>query len=214
MPYNNSISQVRPKSTFDDFEPSTPERQKLLSVMQGLAAQMVDKRSKIAKEKYPFDAAKLIILWGKPGRGKTHLIEALINRLRVEAPELLQKIFLSREDFTLMNIAGLHSYDNLPIIILDDLFVRHQDVSQLHPATDIEIFMKFIMKIYDERRLVIVTTNFPFKDGILRRVREVDKIGRVASRLDEILSKSGEIEVQGEDFRKKLVGSAEEVFVL
>jgi hypothetical protein len=64
--------------------------------------------------------------------------------------------------------------------------------------------MSFIQMIYESRRFVIITCNFPFKTGILQRVEQIDTIGRITSRLKEITAGSGEIYLSGKDYREIL----------
>lgn len=196
----NEVGQVRPASTFESFKPKTDSQNKALLLMQKVAEQLVEKRMKIVSERYPFDNAKMLTLVGDPGRGKTHLVEALVNYLRVNAPEILQKVFLSREDFAIINAGVMNPYGNCPVVILDDFFAERQSVEKLHDM-DIQKFMEFVRRSYEERRLLIFTTNFPFQGGILKRVQKIDTTGRIVSRLTEILGNSGEIEVTGEDYR-------------
>ena len=56
--------------------------------------------------------------------------------------------------------------------------------------------------------MVIITSNFPFKEGILEKVKKADPQGRVTSRLQELLMSAGEMEVAGDDFRPKLAAQA------
>ncbi len=215
---NNLISQVRPSSTFNSFEKYDPEQEKFVQVVKRLADQIVAKADAICTQPYPFEHARLLIFWGEPGVGKTHLIEALVNHVKQAAPQVLAKMYLARENFTHANLSSTGSYGNAPIVIIDDLFAESHGLDQLHDATDIRCFMEFIKKMYEERRLIIITTNFAFKEGIVERVKKVDKVGRIVSRLNEILSRSGEFEFSGEDYRDRLakanLASAEAEFVL
>lgn len=198
----NCIPQVREHSTFESFDARAPERHAALDAARGLAEKLAAMRDQILADPHPFKRARIFAFWGKPGRGKTHLVEALVNHLKQVAPDIVEKIWLSRSDFTLDNITRPPvPYGGAPIVILDDLFVEFQDVSELHPATDVECFMRFVRQMYEERRIVIVTTNFPFTKGILVRVAECDPSGRTASRLAEMLAPSSEIEITGADYR-------------
>jgi len=143
----------------------------------------------------------MIILWGNPGVGKTHLQEAIVNHIAQVNPAVLARLYLSRYDFTLENLSSAFSYGGCPVILIDDMYARHQSVESLHPNTDLDSFKKFISRVYENRCLVIVTTNFQFKDGILQRVKSIDKIGRVTSRMNELMACSGEIHLKGPDYR-------------
>lgn len=192
----NSLSQVRPSSTFESFKPFNDQQRNVLDTIKAIADQLIKKSEKIIGEEFPFDNAQMLILSGKAGRGKTHLIEALVNHIKEKSPDLLGKIFLARDDFTRMNSVSC-DYNHLPIIIIDDMFSGCKSVDELHPRTDIDSLMKFVKRIYEERRLVIVTCNFSFKDSILPMVKKVDDVGRIVSRFTELLARTSEIEVSG-----------------
>lgn len=193
----NYITQARPTSSFDAFEKSNKSLTVAFETMKNLAAEICQKSETILNENYPFDNARLLILHGKAGRGKTHLAEALINHIKEKQPSLLTHIFLSRTNFTHDNMAFACKYNGCPIIIIDD-------IEELHPRTDIEAIMNFIKMIYEKRCLVIITSNFPIKGKILKKIKEIDKVGRIASRLKELLSYSGELELKGDDYRDKI----------
>ena len=206
----NLVSQVRPTSTFDSFEVCVPEQQEHLSLIRGIAEQLVSKADHILNSSYPFDHARFLIFHGKPGRGKTHLIEGLINYLKVHAPQVLKKVYLSRGNFTNLNLAtayGVFDFDKLPIVVIDDMFVERNLVSEINEL-DIATFMKFVYKMYEERRFVIITCNFALKAALLQKIMQADKTGRVISRLTELLSHSGESEIKGDDYRQKKAASA------
>ena len=148
---DNKIRQVRPSATFENFKADTAERKQLLAYFKKIAEELVKHSDAFIREEYPLDHARMIILHGKPGRGKTHLIEALINYIRLNAPQLLSRIFLSRSDFTSDNLTFANKYGGLPIIVIDDIYSDEQSIDDLHPSTDIDSFMKFVMHIYDSK---------------------------------------------------------------
>ncbi len=201
MARGNCIDQVRPTARFTELDRYSEELSIIADRVERLAHVLISLEEKITSAQYPFDHAQMLILWGLPGRGKTYLIEALINEIKDKAPNMLRMIYLARSDFTLDNIALPFDYDRKPIVIIDDLFAKYQAVHDLHPRTDIVCFMRFVQMIYEERRMVIATCNFPFKEGILERVKTVDTIGRIVSRMKELLANSGEIEIIGIDYR-------------
>ncbi|MBY0359681.1 MAG: hypothetical protein K2W82_16890 [Candidatus Obscuribacterales bacterium] len=145
-------------------------------------------------------------MYGGPGRGKSHLAEALINDVRIRAPDVYARMVLSRGEFYYDFQTDSNPYGEAPIVVIDDMFHNKSSVDELHSATEIQSFMNFVSDLYDNHRLCIVTSNFSLLQagGILSRVRQVDKIGRIASRCQEILSNAGEIELLGDDFREEL----------
>ncbi len=203
---DNKIDQVRPGSTFEAFEIYDPEQQKVVDLLKRVADQLIGLTERVLNEEFPFDNGKVLFLWSKPGFGKTHLVEAFINRVKAANPELLTRMFLSRGSFRKDFDYDIYPYGTgTPVVIIDDMFHDMQSVNQLHPSLELASFMRFITQIYDRRVLAIVTSNFPLlKGGIVEKVEEVDKVGRVASRMHELLSLSGEIHLNGKDFRQEL----------
>jgi len=166
-----------------------------------LAQSIVLKKLLISTSSHPFDYGRIIVLQGKPGLGKTHLIDAFINFLLWSDPSLANAIYYGRRQ---LSSSDRDFFGGRPIIILDDLFDQRQSIATLSAVLDIEPFMRFIVQVYEERRLVIFTTNFPVIGGVLGAVEKVDTTGRAVSRLRELIAVSGEIEILGEDYRKIL----------
>lgn len=201
----NKIQEVRPGSTFENFTPSTDSQSQVQELLQGLAQQVIEAKDTIATQTQPFGDACLIFLYGEPGRGKTHLVEAFVNELKAAAPEVFARMVLSRDRLYLDYLYSSNPYGDAPIVIVDDLFHDKKSVSDLHPGGDIAAFMKFITDMYNHKRLVIVTSNFALvKGGILARIKEEDKVGRTVSRAAEVLSGAGEFELLGPDYREEL----------
>lgn len=201
---DNKISQVRPGSTFEAFEVYDPEQQKVVDLLTKVADQLVARADRVARDEFPFDNGKVLFLWSEPGFGKTHLVEAFVNRVKAARPELLKRMVLSRGRFYFDFQINDNPY-GVPIVIVDDMFHDKQSVADLHPATELASFMKFVTMVYERRVLAIVTSNFSLlQGGIVDRVKAVDKVGRIVSRMEELLSASGEIHLSGKDFRKEL----------
>ncbi len=199
----NKLQEVRPGNTFANFTPNHESQEKVRDLLMALVEQLVANQEVIAGERHPFADASLLFVYGSPGRGKTHLVEAFINELRLRAPNVYKRMVLSRGNFYFDYQIGDNPYYDAPIVIIDDMFHNKMSVSALHPATEIEAFMKFIGDLYDRRRLVLVTSNFSLiEGGILQRVREVDKVGRIISRAAEVLSHCGEFRLEGPDYRE------------
>lgn len=150
----------------------------------------------------PFADGALLFLYGEPGRGKTHLVEAFINALRLRASRVYERMVLSRGNFYYDYQTDCNPYYYAPVVVIDDMFHKKMSVADLWD-TEIDAFMKFIGDLYDKRRLVIVTSNFSLiEGGIMERVKEVDKIGRVISRAAEVLTRCGEFRLEGPDYRQ------------
>jgi chromosomal replication initiation ATPase DnaA len=207
----NHIDQVRPGSTFDSYRPSTPQQAKARNLLLEVAKQLranVKKFAELPPAKYgerthsPFPKAGLISLWGGTGTGKTHLMEALVNYQKQAAPAVYSEICLSRKDFTIDNMVRPNAYEGKPVVLVDDLYSKEQGLQDLS-SHDIKVFMEWVGAIYESRRLVILTSNFSIlgPNGIEKKVKEMDKIGRVTSRLTEMLAGAKEAHVDGPDHR-------------
>lgn len=205
---SNLVSQVRPSSRFDSYEPGTESQQEALERFTRLAAAITNSAEKILSSAYPFEHGRFIFVSGNPGVGKTHLLEALINEVTGNVPELARRIYLFRGRFTVRNISGISDFDKCPIVVVDDLYAEYQTIDDLHPRTDIKVLMEMITMVYEKRQLVIFSSNFPLMEGIEERIRSVDTLGRTTSRLKELLANSGEMEIQGEDHRRILATKA------
>ncbi|MDP3507973.1 MAG: DnaA/Hda family protein [Candidatus Melainabacteria bacterium] len=206
MSHDNCIKQIRPESTFANFKVYQPEQQAVLDTMVTLAQQIVDNSKLIVGQEYPFPFGQIIFLWSQPGHGKTHLLEAFASHILTHAPELERSLYLARDNFTLRHIAYTDLYEKRPIVMIDDLFSEYQSVDKLHAATDLRCLMDYLTAVYDRRTLVIATSNFPMlsNHGIIECIRSVDKIGRILSRCEELLSTAGEIYLPGIDYRQEI----------
>lgn len=200
MKVENSIGRVRPAVSFEAYKPETPEQEHVLILMKDLTGQLASGAERITSEESPFSNPMWIMLHGKPGTGKTHLIEAMVNELRINAPGVLARTHLSRDNFTYANMTSANDYGGKPILIIDDLFSDVDSVNALSTGA-ISALKNFVMDSYEKNRLIVSTCNFPMKDGILPRIKAADPVGRITSRLAELLSYSGELEVKGPDHR-------------
>jgi DNA replication protein DnaC len=201
----NRIGEVRPSSTFASFKTygeHAQRQQQIANDLMALADQVVSAAPLFATERCPFPHAQMFFLYSGPGRGKSHLVEAIINWIKEKAPQMLPRVALSRSRF-MVDISVPDPYGDCPLVIIDDLFA---DKSSLDEIGDYEIskIITFIMGIYERRQLVIITSNFPMMEGLLPKIREADPLGRVVSRAMEILSSSGEIELPGDDYRRSI----------
>lgn len=202
----NKLNEVRPSNNFSNFEAQTKSQKNVFELLQRLAQQVVDCRDVIANTEKPFAEPCLLFLWGEPGRGKTHLLEAFVNQICREAPDVYRRMVMSRGRFYYDYQITDNPYGDAPIVVIDDMFHDKMSVADLHPNTEIASFMRFLTDLYDRQRLVIVTSNFPLiEGGIMERVAAVDKIGRTISRAAEVMSRAGEYKLEGEDFRQELL---------
>ncbi len=203
----NKLAQVRPDCTFDRFELYCEEQLPIVARLQGLAEQIVSKGDQILSDEFPFAHGRIMFLTSDPGYGKTHLVEAVINHVADKRPELLGKMALSRGHFLHDHMTAASEYGGASVVIIDDIFSEHQSIDALHPATDLTSFMNFITMLYERRIFALITSNFRLMGedgGILGKVAQRDKVGRVLSRCKQVLAASGEIILPGKDFRQEL----------
>jgi DNA replication protein DnaC len=209
MSRGNCVGAARPGSTFERYEPKTASQREAHVQFQRLVDGLIANEAAILASEHPFPAARLIFLWGAPGTGKTHLVEALIHRVRQRAPKLLlaNKLYLARKDFTLEHVASVSTYEGAPVVIVDDIWREHGGIDRL-TSVDVRCFSDFILSIYERRTLVLVSSNFPIMAGILPLVKKYDPSGRAASRLSELLAGSGEMHLEGPDERQLIAERA------
>lgn len=93
-----------------------------------------------------------------------------------------------------------------PIIVFDDVYCDRNAIAEIDNF-DIKSFMELTMLAYERRALVIMSSNFPLKAALMDRVARVDKLGRVVSRLKEMMSLSGELVIDGPDYREIIAAS-------
>lgn len=197
----NVIKEVREESTFANFKAKNATQRRVLGRLQTLAEGIIERAEDILTKEYPFSYGQMIFIWGPPGRGKSHLVEAIVNHIRQNKPELLGKIYFSKSNFTHANMCFAEDYDNLPVVVIDDIFSKVNSASNLHPRTDGGALMNFSQEVYERRKLAIITSNFPLQGEIMKLIADSDETGRISSRLNELLANSGEIELRGIDYR-------------
>lgn len=203
---NNQIKQVRPTATFENYVPGTESQQQAYDMMLKVTNSVIGMQDKIMAEDNPFQRANLIFMSGAPGLGKSHLQEAMINKINREAPGVAQqKIYLMRDNFTSEFATFIPTHENgfkkHPIILVDDLFANVSSASDLRPLSDGKAMHNFIMQAYKTKNLVIFSSNFALGDDLERIIAGNDSMGRLQSRLQEI--SAGNFAMQGEDYRSK-----------
>jgi len=105
--------------------------------------------------------AENLLVFGLPGRGKTHLVAAvgheLVQRgvavLFVAAYALVQRLLAARRAFDLEK--ALQALDAYAVVIIDDIGYIQQDRDEM------EVLFTFLAERY-ERRSVVITSNLVF----------------------------------------------------
>ena len=168
-----------------------------------LAALQQDKLPVKARRQLPalcdggfVERAENVLVFGLPGRGKTHLVCAvgheLVRRgysvLFVPAVLLVQRLLVAKKDLGLER--ELRRLDGYDAVILDDLGYIQQDREEM------EVLFTFLAERY-ERRSVLLTSNLVFSQW--------DRIFKdpmtTAAAIDRVVHHSTIIEITGTSFR-------------
>ena len=107
------------------------------------------------------DRAENILVFGKPGRGKTHMACAIGHELILRgmtvhftpAFKLVQRLLLARRDLKMER--ELHRLDAFDVLIIDDIGYIQQDRDEM------EVLFTLLAERY-ERRSVVITSNLVF----------------------------------------------------
>jgi len=205
----NSKDDIRNNSVFAKYVPKTEAQTQALELAKSIAGALVDGEGKITitgndyRTHSPFDNSILYVLSGKPGVGKTHLIESILNDLKARAPSLYDISCLRRGPLPFVASGSAHDgdFDGKPLIFLDDVWADKSSVKDLN-NDNIRSLMGVITWAYERRAMIVMTTNFPFVSEILPVIKQHDPVGRVVSRTQEMLDQRAcEINIEGPDHR-------------
>lgn len=194
-----TLSNIRPNSTFENFDPQNEEMGKIKDGLERLSNDISRRVVSGKNILVPgLDTGKIINLQGNPGLGKTHLLEAIVNFLKnkgVEIRDLESLIYFDRQFGTTSLIDQNH-----PIVLIDDLFKNTQSAGDLNDY-QIKDFSKLVTRVYEEQILLVTSTNLDVM-SILNRVEELDRVGRVSSRMKELTNGGvSNFELTGDDYR-------------
>lgn len=195
MSINNKVDKVDSTNTFNSY--------KINNESQENAVKKLKKVCEYIKEtKADFKQARAMFIHGGPGLGKTHLLNSIVN----ECQEFKDNICFLRSniDSTFGMIYDGMIPEHKTILMLDDMFSEYHSIDQLHPATDIRSLINLIYMAYENKKLLIMNSNFNLVDNIIPMIERVDKQGRITSRLKEMMALSGSIEIIGQDYREIL----------
>jgi len=156
------------------------------------------------------ERAENVLVFGMPGRGKSHALSAIghelvhrgISVLWRPAYQLVQRLLVAKRDLALE--AELRRLDRFDVIVLDDIGYVQQDREEM------EVLFTLLAERY-ERRSVMITSNLVFSQW--------DKIFKdamtTAAAIDRLVHHSIILEMTGKSYRseaaKKRNGSGDSV---
>lgn len=139
-----------------------------------------------------------ILVFGLPGRGKTHLVNAIghelirkgITLLFIPTFKLVQLLLSAKQDLRLSR--ALKRLDRFDVVILDDIGYVQQDRAEM------EVLFTFFAERY-ERKSIMITSNLVFSqwDQIFK-----DPMTTAAA-IDRLIHHATIIELNGESFRNE-----------
>lgn len=142
------------------------------------------------------DEAENLLLFGLPGRGKTHgacaigheLVQAGYSVLFIAAYQLVQRLLLAKRELRLEKL--VRQLDAVDVLIIDDLGYVQQDRQEM------EVLFTLLAERY-ERRSVIITSNLVFSEW----ERIFQDPMTTAAAIDRLVHHAVIIEMVGESVR-------------
>jgi DNA replication protein DnaC len=175
-----------------------PREKTLLTLDRGVLSQKVTKQLASLCDGGFVERGENLLVFGLPGRGKTHIVAAigheLIQRgyrvLFIPTYALVQKLLAAKRDLRLER--ELASLDTYHAIILDDIGYVQQSRDEM------EVLFTFLAERY-ERKSVLITSNLVFSDWI----RIFKDPMTTAAAIDRLIHHAVIIEMTGTSFRNE-----------
>lgn len=185
---------MRQHTYFENYHAQTPSQQAAAKLLSTYARGVVDH----VKEKgEPTNSSRMVILHGKPGCGKSHLLEAFHKFL--EENGVNDQIFWIHRDLALdFPVMAPVFIREKPIVIIDDLFQNENHAKE----NELRKLCELILMAYQRRVLLIIATNLPAA-AFMPQIMASDDHGRIASRVNE-MTRNGEnvLHIDGPDGRQ------------
>ena len=180
-------------------ESGLPEGKTLSMLNQGQLPAPVKRQIPRLLEGAFVESAENVLVFGLPGRGKTHLVSAIARELVIQRGcrafftttfHLVQRMLMAKKALTLE--ALLHKLDRYNLVVLDDLGYVQQDRAEM------EVLFTFLSERY-ERKSLMITSNLVFK--------EWDRIFQdpmtTAAAIDRLVHHSIILELDNESYRAR-----------
>jgi len=120
----------------------------------------------LAVAESPAKAYNPLFIYGKVGLGKTHLMQAIANKIQINNPKI-KHCYLSSERFTNELIESIRhrstnqfrqKYRNIDVLLIDDIhFIAGKESTQ-------EEFFHTFNNLHDSRKQIIISSDRPPKD--------------------------------------------------
>ena len=156
-----------------------------------------------AQEPSPFEQGMIVAFTGSVGTGKTHLMEATINAITKQLGPAKGFAYLCAGNLrseALTYGVGNSGFSGKPLVFLDDAFNEHKTSADVD-AKSAEIMMGIVSTAYNNKRIIVMSSNFSIEDVLMPLMRKQDAVGRTLSRCAEILA---EVKIEGPDGRLKI----------
>jgi len=175
-----------------------PEDKRLSALDRAKLPKTVQRQLPVLCEGGFVERGENLLLFGLPGRGKTHLACAIGHELVlkgyavlfVAAHALVQRLLLAKRDLALER--ALKTLDGFDAVIVDDIGYVQQNRDEM------EVLFTFLAERY-ERKTVVITSNLVFSQW--------DKIFKdpmtTAAAIDRIVHHATILELDGPSFRSE-----------
>lgn len=187
--------------SFDTYIPGTPSQERALKIARHVSTLAVTAYNESSASTEP----AIVVFSGKPGVGKTHLIEAIRGELdeRGVAYDSFASVVPHRGSQPLKQ----------RVILGDDAFSRYAELSANVESSsygELSSLKEHVLNDwYPEGSLVVISSNFALAT-IQEQLTNTDPIGRATSRLIEMAKRGADVPISGQDYRA--VGEVDSLF--